>query len=152
MGFLTPALLAGIGLIAVPIVLHLVMRRQPKLLTFPALRFVKQRNEANRRRLNFRHLLLLALRCLLIAGIAFSLARPTLRGTGLRGKEGAPLSVALVFDNSLRMQYVEHNETRLNAASAMAVSLVDKLPDDTEIAVIDLSRSTSVFAVDKKTA
>jgi hypothetical protein len=152
MGFLTPALLAGIGLIAVPVVLHLVMRRQPKQFTFPALRFVKQRNEANRRRLNFRHLLLLALRCLLIAGIAFALARPTLRGTGLRGKEGAPLSVALVFDNSLRMQYVERNETRLNAASAMAQSLVEKLPDDTEIAVIDLSRATSSFAADKGTA
>jgi hypothetical protein len=151
MGFLTPALLAGIGLIAVPIILHLVMRRQPVQLTFPALRFVKQRNEANRRRLNFRHLLLLALRCLLIAGIAFALARPTLRGTGLRGKEGAPLSVALVFDNSLRMQYVERNETRLNAASTMSQSLVDKLPDDTEIAVIDLSRSTSSFAADKRT-
>jgi hypothetical protein len=152
MGFLTPALLAGIGLIAVPIILHLVMRRQPKQLMFPALRFVKQRNEANRRRLNFRHLLLLALRCLLIAGIAFALARPTLRGTGLRGKEGAPLSVALVFDNSLRMQYIERNETRLNAASTMALSLVDKLPDDTEIAVIDLSRATSSFAADKGTA
>lgn len=152
MGFLTPALLTGIGLIAVPIILHLVMRRQPKQLTFPALRFVKQRNEANRRRLNFRHLLLLALRCLLIAGIAFALARPTLRGTGLRGKEGAPLSVALVFDNSLRMQYVENNETRLNAASTMALSLVDKLPDDTEIAVIDLSRAVSSFAADKGTA
>jgi hypothetical protein len=151
MGFLTPALLTGIGLIAVPIILHLVMRRQPKQYTFPALRFVKQRNEANRRRLNFRHLLLLALRCLLIAGIAFALARPTLRGTGLRGKEGAPLSVALVFDNSLRMQYIERNETRLNAASKMAQSLVEKLPDDTEIAVVDLSRSTSSFAADKGT-
>ncbi len=152
MGFLTPALLAGIGLIAVPIILHLVMRRQPKQFSFPALRFIKQRQDANRRKLNFRHLLLLALRCMLIAGIAFALARPTLRGTGLRGKEGAPLAVALVFDNSLRMQYVERNETRLVAATTMAESLVEKLPDDTEIAVIDLSRATSSFSADKGTA
>ncbi|MDZ4659782.1 MAG: BatA and WFA domain-containing protein [Bythopirellula sp.] len=152
MGFLTPALLAGIGLIAVPIILHLVMRRQPKQFSFPALQFVKQRQDANRRKLNFRHLLLLALRCLLIAGIAFALARPTLRGSGLRGKEGAPLAVALVFDNSLRMQYIERNETRLISATTMAESLVEKLPDDTEIAVIDLSRATSSFAADKGTA
>lgn len=152
MGFLTPLLLAGIGLIAVPIILHLVMRRQPQQFLFPALRFVKQRRDANRRRLNLRHLLLLAMRCLLIAGIAFALARPTLRGTGLRGKEGAPLAVALVFDNSLRMQYVERNESRLTKGMTMAEALVDKLPDDTEIAVIDLSRSTSNFAADKNTA
>lgn len=152
MGFLTPALLAGIGLIAVPIVLHLIMRRQPRQLPFPALRFVKQRRDANRRRLNFRHLLLLALRCLLVAGIAFALARPTLRGTGLRGKEGAPLAVALVVDNSLRMQYVEGNETRLTKAASLAETLVGKLPEDTEIAVIDLSRAASHFAADKNTA
>lgn len=152
MGFLTPALLAGAGLIAVPIILHLVMRRQPRQLTFPALQFVKQRREANRRQVNLRHLLLLAMRCLLVAGLAFALARPTLRGTGLRGKEGAPLAVSLVFDNSLRMEYVESNETRLQKASTMAASLVKQLPDDTQIAVIDLSRSTSSFAADKATA
>ena len=61
MGFLSPALLAGAGLIVVPIILHLIMRRQPQRITFPALQFLKQRQQANRRRLNFRHLLLLAL-------------------------------------------------------------------------------------------
>jgi hypothetical protein len=152
MGFLTPALLAGLGLIAVPIVLHLIMRRQPREYSFPALQFVKQRQDANRRKLNFRHLLLLALRCLLIAGIAFALARPTLRGTGLKGKEGAPLAVALVVDNSLRMQYIERNEPRLVKAGEMASALAEKLPDDTEIAVVDLSRAVSSFAADKGTA
>jgi hypothetical protein len=152
MGFLTPALLVGMGLIAVPIVLHLIMRRQPREFAFPALQFVKQRQDANRRKLNFRHLLLLALRCLLIAGIAFALARPTLRGTGLKGKEGAPLAVALVVDNSLRMQYIERNESRLVKAGEMASSLAEKLPDDTEIAVVDLSRAVSSFAADKGTA
>ncbi len=152
MGFLTPALLAGAALIVVPIILHLVMRRQPRQLTFPALQFVKRRQEANRRRLNFRHLLLLALRCLLIAGIAFALARPTLRGSGLRGKEGAPLAVAVVLDNSLRMEYVERNQTRLAAAKELAQSLVKKLPDETMIAVLDLSHATSNFVADMSTA
>jgi len=112
MGFLTPALLGGMALVALPVILHLIKRRQPQKLDFPALQFVKKRQAANRRRLNFRHLLLLALRCALIAGLAIALARPTLKGSGLRGKEGAPLAVALVIDNSARMQYVYQNETR----------------------------------------
>ena len=61
MAFLTPALLGGILLIAVPIILHLVMRRQPQKLQFPALQFVRKRQQANQRRLNLRHWLLLAL-------------------------------------------------------------------------------------------
>ena len=57
--FLTPLMLAGAALVAVPIVLHLIMRREPKHLVFPALRFIQKREEANRRRLRLRHLLLL---------------------------------------------------------------------------------------------
>ncbi len=152
MGFLTPALLAGAALIAVPIVLHLVMRRQPRQLTFPALQFVRNRQEANRRRFTFRHLLLLALRCALIAGFAFALARPTLKGSGLRGKAGAPLAVSLVVDNSLRMQYLHDNQTRQEQATEMAQGLLSKLPEGTELAVLDLSRSASGFVVDRSTA
>jgi hypothetical protein len=152
MGFLTPALLVGTGLVVLPILLHLIMRRQPRQLTFPALQFVKRRQEANRRRLNLRHLLLLALRCLLIAGIAIALARPVLRGSGLKGKEGAPLAVGLVVDNSLRMQYVEQNQTRLRAAAEAAGALVEKLPADSELAIVDLSRNTTSFVIDSATA
>jgi hypothetical protein len=74
--FVTPSLLLGLAVIAVPVVLHLVMRQKPKRLVFPALQFVKQRRETNTRRLQFRHLLLLLLRCLAIAAVLAALARP----------------------------------------------------------------------------
>ena len=152
MGFLTPILLAGAAFVAVPVILHLIMRRQPRRLEFPALQFIRQRRHANRRRLNLRHWLLLALRCALIAGLAFALARPTLQGSGLRGKEGAPLAVALVVDNSLRMQYIQQNKTRQQEAVEIALSLVGKLPEETQIAVLDRSRSAGGFVVDLSTA
>ncbi|MDP6446321.1 MAG: BatA domain-containing protein, partial [Pirellulaceae bacterium] len=77
MAFLNLSLLFGAGLVAVPIILHLAMRRKPKKLIFPALRFLQQRQESNRRKLQLRHLLLLLLRCLVIALIAIALARPS---------------------------------------------------------------------------
>ena len=67
---------------AVPVILHLIMRQNPKHVIFPALRFVRQRNEANRRRLQLRHLILLALRALALVVLAFALARLTLTSTG----------------------------------------------------------------------
>ena len=84
-----------------------------KQLKFPALRFVQQRQKLNQHRLRLRHWLLLALRCAIIALLAFALARPTLRGSGAAGKEGKQIAAALVFDNSLRMQYEHENQTRL---------------------------------------
>jgi len=49
MAFLNFSLLAGGLLVGLPILLHLVMRQRPKQLVFPALRFIQQRREANRR-------------------------------------------------------------------------------------------------------
>src|SRR5215210_2457636 len=128
MGFVTPALLAGAALIAVPIVLHLIMRREVQRLKFPALRFVQQRRNMNQHRLRLRHLLLLALRCAIIAFLAFALARPTLRGSGSGGKEGAPPATAFVFDNSLRMQYEQDGKTRLGKAKELAAWMMNQLP------------------------
>jgi len=124
----------------------------PQLFVFPALRFVLQKQHANRRRLQLRHWLLLALRCGLIAGLAIALARPTFQGTGLQGKAGAPLAVAMVVDNSLRMGYVQQNRTRLEEAIEMADQLAGQLPEDSQVAVTTLSRSADGFAVDLATA
>lgn len=148
MGFLTPLLLGGIALVAIPVALHLVMRQQPRELTFPALRFIKQRRDSNRRKMKLRHWLLLSLRCLLIAGLAAALARPTLKGSGLRGKEGAPLAVSLVVDNSLRMEYVYQNQTRLEKATKMALDLVEKLPEEATAAILDVGRAAHGYSPD----
>ncbi len=137
MGFVTPALLAGAALIAVPIVLHLIMRREVQRLKFPALRFVEQRRSLNQHRLRLRHLLLLALRCAIIALLAFALARPTLRSAGAAGKEGAPIASALVFDNSLRMQYQQSNTSSLQKAKELAKWLINQLPPENPLTVVD---------------
>ena len=137
MGFVTPALLGGALLVAVPIVLHLIMRREAKRLQFPALRFVQRRQNMNQHRLRLRHWLLLALRCAIIALLAFALARPTLRGSGIAGQEGKQIAAALVFDNSLRLQYEHENETRLAKAKSLAGWLLEQLPAEGPITVVD---------------
>ena len=78
MAFVNISLLLGGFVVAAPIILHLIMRRQPKQLVFPALRFLQQQEKSNSRRLQLRHWLLLALRCLAIAFLAAALARPSI--------------------------------------------------------------------------
>jgi hypothetical protein len=78
MSFANAILLAGAALISVPILLHLLMRQQPKRIVFPAVRFIKQRQQSNRRRLRFRHLLLLTARCLAILLLVLAVARPSI--------------------------------------------------------------------------
>src|SRR6185312_10503517 len=141
MGFVTPALLAGSALIALPIVLHLIMRREARQIKFPALRFVQQRRTLNQHRLRLRQLLLLALRCAIIAFLAFALARPRLRGsTGAganAGKDGAAVATVLVFDNSLRMQYEQESQTRWQKAKDLGKWLLQQLPPDSPVTLVD---------------
>ncbi len=69
----------GLGslFVALPVILHLAMRQQPKQLIFPAMRFLRQREATNRRRLQLRQWILLLSRCLLILLMALALARPS---------------------------------------------------------------------------
>lgn len=63
-------------LAVIPIILHWLMRPQPKKFIFPALRLIQLRKKQNTRRLRLRHLALLLLRIGIILGIVFTLARP----------------------------------------------------------------------------
>ncbi|TWT85791.1 hypothetical protein Pla123a_05980 [Posidoniimonas polymericola] len=151
MTFLTPLLTAGAALIAIPIVLHLVMRRKPQQLMFPALRFVMKRRSVNQTKLKLRHLILLLLRCAGIALLAFALARPVLQGSGLEGSGGSS-AAALVIDNSPRMAYRSENQTRLAAAKNLADWLLGRLPADGQVVVADTGSTSPGRLLDREGA
>ncbi|MEI7458554.1 MAG: BatA domain-containing protein, partial [Pirellula sp.] len=76
MTFLHASLLLG-GLAAViPIVLHMLGRRQPKPIVFPAIRFVRQTAINAQRGWSIKRWILLTLRILLVALLAIAFASP----------------------------------------------------------------------------
>src|SRR5438552_8775969 len=105
MTFLFPVMLGGAILAGIPILLHLIMRQKPKHLLFPAFRFLLQRHRANQRKLRLRHLLLLALRLLLIISVCLALARPKVFSQLLNLSSDRPVAAVLLFDTSYSMGY-----------------------------------------------
>jgi len=146
--FVQIAFLGGMVTIVMPIVLHLIMRRQPRHLEFPALRFIKLRETANRRQMQLRHWLLLALRCLVLGLLALALARPSIVASGMLGDQEAPAAVALVFDTNPRMQYRQQNQSRLDLARETAEWLIPQFPPESDVAVVDSRSAAAVFSVD----
>lgn len=71
--------LLGFGglMLSVPVLIHFLMQPKPIEVDFPALRFLKQKQMINRSRTRLRHLLLLLLRCILIALLVLALAGPS---------------------------------------------------------------------------
>lgn len=78
MQLINPAIIYGLGLAAVPVLLHMMLRARPKPHLFPALRLLEQRRRHNRRRLRLRHIWLLLLRMALIVLVVLAVARPKL--------------------------------------------------------------------------
>lgn len=147
--FINPAILGGLALVGIPIVLHLLMRRKPKRIEFPALRFIQLTRESTQRRMRFQHILLLALRVLIIMLVVLAMARPRSSGlSAVLGDDESPVAVALVFDCSARMQYKQANLTRLDEARALALQTLSELPRGSKIAVCDNRRGPKAFQVD----
>lgn len=134
--FLHPYLLAGLGACAVPVLLHLLNRQQPKRLVFPAFRFLLQRQNTNQRRMRFRNILLMLLRVLALAALVFALARPLLFA-GAQDGPGKDVTAVLLVDTSPSMEYAVAGVSRLDAARERAAELLDLIGPKSEVAVLD---------------
>jgi hypothetical protein len=97
-GFLHPWVLAGLVAAAIPILLHLLARREPPTVVFPAVRYLVTTTREHQRRLKLQNLLLLALRTLLVATLVMAAAGPTVPLSGVPGH--APSALVLIVDNS----------------------------------------------------
>ena len=101
MSFLHPLALLGLVAATIPALLHLLQRRIPPELDFPAVRYLSAAERESARRLRLRHLLLLILRTALIVVIVLAAARPLVRMRGVGGG-GAhePTALVVILDNS----------------------------------------------------
>ena len=73
-GFLNPLWLWALPAAALPLILHLVARRQPPTVAFPAVRYLQQVTRDHQRRLKLQHWLLLLVRTLLVLALILAAA------------------------------------------------------------------------------
>jgi hypothetical protein len=144
MTFVFSVLLGGMVLVGIPVLIHLIMRQKPKILPFPAFRFLVQRSKKNLRKLRLRHLLLLMLRMLLLAAICLALARPKLFQSGLSLSADRPVAAILLFDTSLSMGYKSGDGvTRLEEAKNKGLELLNELPEGSRVAILDTAEAVA---------
>ncbi len=134
-------LIATAALVGVPVLLHLILKQEPKRLLFPAIRFLEKRRKISQRKMRLRHFLLLLMRVLLIALFGLALYQPQLAGTlgGLNFGGEQPVAAVFVIDASPSMGYVANDRSRLAEAKRRALELLDDLPSASKVAVLDPS-------------
>src|SRR5665213_3032290 len=101
-GFLTWSFVwAGLGLMAIPIIIHLLNRRRFKTVTWAAMEFLLRAMKRNRRRLKFEQWLILATRCLMVLLLGMAVARPLGCESGAMAQFGRHTALnVFIIDNS----------------------------------------------------
>ncbi|MFN3202984.1 MAG: BatA domain-containing protein [Bradymonadia bacterium] len=138
MNFLSPLLLIGLAAALIPPIIHLIHKRKPKQVYFPALEFIRQSQKKTSRRFRIKQLLLMLVRSLLLALLAFALARPyfsrdndALSATGQGGG-----STVIVVDASYPMGYLLEGESLLDKARFKSGQVLDALGSTGQASVI----------------
>jgi hypothetical protein len=150
MSFLNAGLLAaGLAGVAIPILIHLLMRRRRVPVAWGAMRFLQEAYKRTRRRLIVQRWLLLATRCLLLACVAVALARPLLGDSALSASGGR--SVYILIDNSIASALSSTPAGSSADADASSFQrhlrdarrLLDTLGEADRVAIVPLARPSS---------
>ncbi|MHB1329567.1 MAG: BatA domain-containing protein, partial [Gemmatimonadales bacterium] len=128
MTFTTPWALAGLALAGIPIILHLLARREPPTVVFPATRYLADATRLHQRRLQLEHLLLLILRTLLIVALVLAAAGPRWPKSGIGAHP--PAALVLVLDNSMSSGAIQGGVPTLDGLVATARAVLDRATVD----------------------
>src|SRR3954447_3281808 len=119
---LSPLLIWGTLLGAIPIIIHLLNRRRFRQVEWAPMRYLKLTIRRNRRRIQIEQLLLLLLRIALPVLLFLLLARPVLNPTGLEKwlVGGGRTSQIVLVDDSLSMGYAGGGAPAVHRAREVA--------------------------------
>lgn len=128
-GFLHPWMLAALPAVALPLLLHLLARREPPTVSFPAVRYLRTATAEHQRRFRLQHWLLLLLRMLLILALVLAAAGPTMQLSGVPGH--APGALVVILDNSASSGAMVGGTPQLESLARAARQALERAtPDD----------------------
>jgi hypothetical protein len=132
LNFLTPAFLLGLPLVAVPVIIHLLSKRQQTRISWGAMRFLKAAATRKRRLWRLTDLLLLILRQAAFLFFILALARPLFLSTWMGG--GVPREIILVLDQSMSMSRRQGDASLFELQLQKATEILTELQPKDSIA------------------
>ncbi|MBI4583954.1 MAG: BatA domain-containing protein [Planctomycetes bacterium] len=144
--FSQPAMLAGLALVAVPIIIHLIHRQRFQRRKWAAMEFLLRALQKNQRRIQLENLLLLILRCAVLALLAAAMARPFLRSRVLGSLSDRPENWILAIDTSYSMEWKSGARSLFEIACETVTQMVQSVikPGD-RLAITTLEANPQVI-------
>lgn len=136
MGFLSPMVLAALAAVSIPIAIHLLNKFRVRQTQWAAMRFVQDSLQKNRKKIQLEDLLLLILRCLVVALLVLAFAQPVLKKLLSGGELGGdgPVAAVILLDNSASMGQSDGVETRFELAKKAIRESLDSFEQGSSLA------------------
>lgn len=129
MSFLYPSFLWALGVLAVPIIIHLFNFRRTTRIYFSNTRFLKQVKEATTAKRRLKHYLILLSRLLFLFFLVITFCQPIIPA---REQLGSNRNIVIYLDNSQSMSAQMEDKTRgLDAGLSFVRSIAELFPPDT---------------------
>ncbi len=146
LNFLSPVFLFGLLGIAIPILIHLMTRRQKKRIRFSAVYLLFQSKKRSVKKSTPNRLLLLLIRCLGILLLSLALANPIF---SFGGPEDllpvSPSASVFILDDSYSMGMRSGDDTVYAEAVSALLKPVGKLPAKSAYSIVLASQSTHLL-------
>ncbi|NOZ08706.1 MAG: hypothetical protein GXO91_07525 [FCB group bacterium] len=139
MSFLSPLFLWAIPLMSIPLILHLLNRRNIKTVEFSSIRFLKKLEHDSIRKLKILQILLLIIRTLMILAIVMMLSRPVLKGVFNWINDPASTFVAVVIDDTFSNFGDSEFISRQDIDRKALAGILNRLDDDVTLSISSLT-------------
>lgn len=132
--FSSPSFLWALGLLAIPIIIHLFQFRRYKKLYFSDISLLKEVQSRSQTKNQLRHLLVLMARLLFVGALVMAFADPRIPGkTEITAEQPA---VSIYVDNSFSMENQGENGRLLSTARQQAYEIAESYPSETRFQLI----------------
>jgi hypothetical protein len=130
LGLIHLGFLAAAAAVAVPLLVHLLLRPRARRVDIGTLRFLTVALKESTRSRKLRRWLLFALRCAAVLLLALLFARPYLSGAGGEGRDREAI---LLIDQSASMSAVQSGQSLFARAQDAAEKVLKELPEQTVV-------------------
>jgi hypothetical protein len=149
MNFLNAALLSGlVPLVALPLVIHLLNRKFPKLFAFSSVRHIRETIARRSKLFTWRHWILMLLRMAFLLLLLLAFLKPAIPKFGSSAQDTGSRHVLLLVDHSLSMEYKGEGVTSRQRAVAEAEKVLKTLDAEDYVNVVAVDQNPSTCFVE----
>jgi hypothetical protein len=144
--FTNALMLAGLSALAIPVIIHLLLKRKKKRLRFSTNQFFLKQDEQSSQKRKLRNWLLLSLRLLIFTLLVLAFARPFLPQSKAAGDARQRRQAIFVLDRSASMHAIGTDGQRWAQAKDRVEKALSELKPDDRAALIGCSSQTEVLS------